>query len=263
MRAGKQKKPPPQRTGQKEKFPMTELTGAPTGRNGGDFEKFKEQWHLQIAADKSLPAGALRVASAIASHMNRRKNGLAWPGFNRLAKLTRLSRRTIIRATKALEQAGHMTITRRKMGTENSPNEYRPVLKESVQNDTTLVSRMTPPSVTHDTTPSVTGDTLTSELEPLSEPLNEPLPYKASTAPERNIQIKRVAEEERKIENGEDGDSLNPIDQPSHRVFPTPGFVPRASATSTTTPTHLTYQEAQALGLGPPAPRFKKNPARW
>jgi hypothetical protein len=59
-------------------------------------------------------------------------------------------------------------------------------------------------------------------------------------------------------------DNLNPLAQPNLTASQTSGFVPRgASATSTTTPTHFTYEEAQALGLGPPAPRFQKIRARW
>jgi hypothetical protein len=57
----------------------------------------------QIAADKTLPAGALRVGLAICWHMNRKRAGLAWPGYGRLQKLLGVDRRTVIRGAKALE----------------------------------------------------------------------------------------------------------------------------------------------------------------
>jgi len=71
---------------------------------------------------------------------------------------------------------------------------------------------------------------------------------------------KRLSEEER--ETKIDRESPDTLAQPKSSDFPTSGFVPRA--TSTTTPTHFTYEEAQARGLGPPvAPRFEKPKTRW
>jgi hypothetical protein len=169
------------------------------------FEKFKEAWQLQVAADNSLPAGSLRVALAISSHMNRSKNGLAWPGYNRLQGMLGIGRRTVIRNVQRLEKAGHLTVERRRIGSRNAPNQYRPKLlkdasKSRAQDDTTLVSQLWHhPSVTGDTTlvSSVTPEPLN---EPLSEPLNEPLPDTGavSTAP-KDIQIKGVANEVRQI----------------------------------------------------------------
>jgi hypothetical protein len=138
--------------------------------------------------------------------MNRSKNGLAWPGYNRLQRMLGIGRRTVIRNVQRLERAGHLTVERRRIGSRNAPNQYRPELlkdasKSCAQNDTTLVSQLW-----HH--PSVTGDTtLVSRMtpeplnEPPSEPLNEPLSDTAALcAADRdnevgNTQIKRVADE--------------------------------------------------------------------
>ena len=76
----------------------------------GNFEKSKDLWLIQVFADKSLTNGTKNVAAMIGLHMNRGQHGLAYPGFGLLAKLTGLCRRTIIRAVKALERAGHVVI---------------------------------------------------------------------------------------------------------------------------------------------------------
>jgi hypothetical protein len=111
----------------------------------GQFERFKEMWQQQVVADTALTGSTVKVALALCWHMNRNQHGLAWPGRGRLAKLTGLSRSTVKRAIKALERAGHVTITRSRVGSKNSPNQYQPVLKEVVQNEPTLGSPMTPP----------------------------------------------------------------------------------------------------------------------
>lgn len=138
------------------------------------LEKLRGVWQLQIAADKKLPAGGLRVGIAISQHMSRKENGLAWPGYGRIQKLLGVSRRTVIRGAKQLEARAHLLIKRRRLGTKNAPNHYQPVLKQATKNDTTLVSALTPPS-------DRPGTTLVSRVtpeplkEPLSEPPNEPL----------------------------------------------------------------------------------------
>jgi len=191
------------------------------------FEKFKEAWQLQIAADNTLPAGALRVALAISSHMNRHKNGRAWPGYNRLQGMLGIGRRTVIRNVQRLEKAGHLTVERRRNGTRNAPNHYWPELKDAsksgTQNDTTLVSQLWHhPSVTGDTTivSRVTPEPLS---EPLSEPPNEPLSDTAAvgTAANGNTEVrttqgKRVAEEGRQATLTSSDNPSSPS-QRSHR----------------------------------------------
>ena len=170
------------------------------------FEAFKETWQLQIAADKSLPAGALRVALAISAHMNRKQNGLAWPGYKRLQRILGIGRSTVIRSVKRFEKAGHLSVKRQRNGSKNAPNEYQPKLKGSV---TAMTPPPHPPGVTDDITlmsqlrhpPSV----IAVKPEPLNEPPNEPLIKKergarhsgSPTLPDSNpiIQTKLVAEE--------------------------------------------------------------------
>jgi hypothetical protein len=165
----------------------------------GNFEKSKDLWLIQVFADKSLTNGTKNVAAMIGLHMNRGQHGLAYPGFGLLAKLTGLCRRTIIRAVKALERAGHVVITRSRRGSKNNPNEYQPVLKAPVQNVTTLVSPVSPPSDTDVTTPSDMGVTRTSEDNLRENLLDNLYPNRGAvgTAPRRDTQIKGVGEEVR------------------------------------------------------------------
>jgi DNA-binding MarR family transcriptional regulator len=168
------------------------------------FERFKEAWQLQVAADNSLPAGSLRVALAISSHMNRSKNGLAWPGYNRLQGMLGIDRSTVIRNVKRLEKAGHLTVERRLIGSRNAPNQYRPKLKDAskshAQDATTLVAQLCHHPSGTDATTLVAPVPPEPLNEPLSEPLNEPLQDTGavSTAP-KDIQIKGVADEVRQI----------------------------------------------------------------
>jgi hypothetical protein len=139
-----------------------------------NFQKRKEQWLLQIAADTSLTApGALRFAIGIGSHMNRKRGGEAWPGFGRLQQILGVSRSTIIRGAQALEEAGHLEITRGKVGKKNLPNHYQPILRRRTD-DTRVVSGVTLGSSNPD---ARLVATLTPEPlnEPQSEPLKEPL----------------------------------------------------------------------------------------
>src|SRR5262245_43759483 len=78
----------------------------------GAFERDKEQWHRQLIADRTLLQSDLRVGIAISWHMNRQQGGLAWPGIRKLAKLTGLSKPTVIGAINRLAPAGHVSIYR-------------------------------------------------------------------------------------------------------------------------------------------------------
>jgi hypothetical protein len=173
---------------------------ATTSTTKQSFEAFKEAWQLEVAANHDLSAGDLRVALAIAAHVNR-QSGVAWPGFGRLQRILRVGRSTVIRAVKRLERADHLSVKHHRNGTKNSPNEYQLKLKgsviamtpppphPSVKDDTTLVSQLRHP-------PSVTAMT----PEPLNEPLNEPPNKKEREARSNSnpiIQIEGVAEEDK------------------------------------------------------------------
>jgi hypothetical protein len=148
------------------------------------FEKFKEAWLLQVMADGGIPASAKSVATVIAAHMNRKRpRHDAFPGFARLTRLTAMSRRNVIRATKHLERAGHVEVRRAKAGKsgkKNNANVYFPIRKGCVSTASDpdchhVVTRLSPRSDMAVTTPSDTAVTLTSKSEPPSEPPSEPL----------------------------------------------------------------------------------------
>src|SRR5262249_26733537 len=140
----------------------------------------------------------LRVGLAIRWHINRDSRE-AFPGINTIAKKVGISRSTVLRAIKELEDGGDLRITRdakRARGTR--VNRYIPLLKASA-------AELTPPSVIAVTPPSTTAVTprgiiaVTPEplREPLTEPLREPLSYKASVstdADSRKTQGKRLGE---------------------------------------------------------------------
>ena len=165
------------------------------------FEKFREEWLRQIALDKELPAGALRLCIVISTYLNRYSRE-AWPGMARLAKETGLSRRWIADLTRLVEERGHWEVTRTKVGAKNIVNHYRPTLCTAVHQGSEVAT-------------SLGGSELATSPEPLSvEPLNEPLPNgRGCATPQgntevRTTQVKRVAEEERET-------TLTPSDNPS------------------------------------------------
>jgi DNA-binding MarR family transcriptional regulator len=153
------------------------------------FEKFKELWQRQIIADSRLPASALRIAIAISCHMSRTNGGEAWPGMAKLATLSAMSRRSVIRAVERLETAGHIEVRRSMEGKRHSLNHYVPILKSSSATpaDTDAeVSGLSPPSDRPVTSPSdkamshkplnITSE-VTSTLRPqltLRHPINKP-----------------------------------------------------------------------------------------
>lgn len=170
-------------------IPLNPAT-APSTRESSrmPFEKFKEFWQRQIVADSKLPASAMKIAIAISWHMSRTRGGEAWPGIATLATLTGMSARNVIRATKRLEAAGHLRVSRSMAGNKRGLNHYWPL----------LTSKM---SVGGDKALSVSSDKAVSH-KPLNEPLREPLSYTAPTDVgvihgDQNNQSKRVAEEER------------------------------------------------------------------
>jgi hypothetical protein len=101
------------------------------------------------------------------------------------------------------------------------------------------------------------------EGESLREGESESFNLSVNSCGQEETEIKRSADEV-KIEESKVGpDQPDPIAQPNLSASETSKFVPRASAASTTTPTHFTYAEAQALGLGPIRPRYEKARGRW
>jgi hypothetical protein len=140
----------------------------------GAFDKFKEGWLLALARnrDNDKPQTVTDHAIAIARHFNRGaflrgEKELAFPSIAKIAALTGLGRRTIIRNNAWLEARGFLAIRRRRAGLKNLANVYTPTMPVALGG----VTRGTTGSVTRGTTGSVTRGTLTSEAEPLTEPL--------------------------------------------------------------------------------------------
>jgi hypothetical protein len=92
------------------------------------LEVFRERWQRQLVADKKILLSDLKVALAIAWHINRDERR-AWPGTRTLQELTGLSRPTVISATMRLEKALHLEIYRSRSGNRRNANRYRPLLK--------------------------------------------------------------------------------------------------------------------------------------
>jgi hypothetical protein len=92
------------------------------------LERFREDWQRQLVADRKLFDSDLRVALAIGWHLNRDKKGWAWPGMRTLAKLTGLSKKTVVLATGRLEARGYLRIVRGRKGNRRLANQYLPTL---------------------------------------------------------------------------------------------------------------------------------------
>jgi hypothetical protein len=164
------------------------------------FEVFRERWLRQIALDKELPAGALRLCIVMSTFLNRHSRD-AWPGMARLAKETGLSRRWIVDLTQLVERRGHWRVTRTRVGPKNNLLNRYHLTCTTVHHPSEVAS-------------SLGGSEVATSPEPLSvEPLNEPLPNgRGCATPQgntevRTTQVKRVAEEEREA-------SLTPSDNP-------------------------------------------------
>ena len=92
------------------------------------LEPLREAWLRQIVGDRAISLSAIKVAVAISWHMNRQKNGLAWPGMSRLSKLTGLHQITVVRAVQWLEQQNHMQVMRTFTRAGRGNNRYMPTL---------------------------------------------------------------------------------------------------------------------------------------
>ena len=91
------------------------------------------------------------------------ENGICYPSRNKLAKEVGVGIKIIDRALKELEDKNLIKKTTRKKenSKENMSNLYQIMILGDVENDTTLVSEMTPPRDKNDTTPRDKTDTVT------------------------------------------------------------------------------------------------------
>jgi hypothetical protein len=94
------------------------------------FAKTKTDWAMQVAADKSLPATALRIA-LVWPHWLNSKTLLAWPAQATIAKMINCSPRTVRTALKQLETRNHLRCVTEKRGGRKT-NRYRIVLHDIV-----------------------------------------------------------------------------------------------------------------------------------
>jgi hypothetical protein len=136
------------------------------------FEKFKEIWQRQIMANPDLASGTKLIAWAISTHINRNSR-VAWPGMIRLTAMVAGSRSTTKRAIKDLEAGGHFKVMRsRSAANHNNTNRYELTLKRFGNGRVTGGAEMDPPR-------SVGGPRVGPPMDPkpLTEPLNQPLPY--------------------------------------------------------------------------------------
>jgi len=94
------------------------------------FAKTKMDWAIQVAADKSLTATALRIALAWPLWLNS-KTLLAWPAQATIAERINCSTRTVRAALKQLETCNHLRCMTEKRGGRLT-NRYRIVLQDIV-----------------------------------------------------------------------------------------------------------------------------------
>ena len=95
------------------------------------IERVREQWQRQLMADPDISFSCLKVAIAIGFHLNRNEGGWAWPGMQKIAAITHVHPRTVMRATAWLSDMGHMEVVRTRNGKRNLANRYRPILKRA------------------------------------------------------------------------------------------------------------------------------------
>ena len=105
---------------------ITPSSPSPATPEIGDFERPRTLHVAWKLSDRIAWAMALTVAPstklvavAIAQRAGA-SSGLAWPGMGTLATDTGLHRSSVIRAVKELEQGGHLTVTRFKVGKKNA-----------------------------------------------------------------------------------------------------------------------------------------------
>jgi hypothetical protein len=175
-------------------------------------EKLRDQWQRKLNLDSKMPYSAFKVAIAISWHINRNEGCTARPGINKLANLTGLNRRTVMRAVRWLEANGHHQVQRTRIGRRNMANRYAPLLTQAKsRHPETFRERSTngavPVSPPRGTAMSPPRGTAMSP-EPLTEPLTEPLSFinKAATdVAALNNSEARQEREERGIRESKQG----------------------------------------------------------
>ena len=104
--------------------------------------------------------------------MNRNKGGEAWPGIKTIAGIACIDRRTVMRAIKWLEAAGHLCVTRTRKGKRNLANRYLPLLSSVHSMPLRRGIAVSPPRG------------IAMSPEPYTEPLTEPhIPINISATP--------------------------------------------------------------------------------
>ena len=108
------------------KFAQTVPVAKPCKVQAANFARMKEEWQIQVAADRALPGTSLRIALAWQRWLGR-DTLLAWPAQSKLAELLHTSPRQIQTAMRALEESGHLRCESKFRGGRKS-NCYRIIL---------------------------------------------------------------------------------------------------------------------------------------
>ena len=88
---------------------------------------------MQLIWDTSLTTKAKIVCAALATHMNANHH-VAWPGMNRLAAMTGLSKRSVIRAVQEAEAAKWLAVEHPEKSADNkATNKYLPIFPPDVE----------------------------------------------------------------------------------------------------------------------------------
>ena len=162
-------------------------------RKGG-YERFKEDWIIQVAKDRKFRGSEVALATILIKHLNR-KDGYAFPPITHnekgLAVLAGMTARTVMRLTRHLEDAGHLFVFRKRVGNKNEVNKYFFVLPSmSLGSDNKChegsdkaVTRVVTPDVTRVVTTDVTQTSyLTSNSTPELTPDSTLTPRSAASA---------------------------------------------------------------------------------
>jgi hypothetical protein len=90
--------------------PKTDHAQAPLdGRRGFTAKIFR--WLAQVNADRELPPSAAKIAIALAAYFNhQREGGMAWPGFETLARDAGLSKSVVVSVLRLMAERGHLKI---------------------------------------------------------------------------------------------------------------------------------------------------------
>jgi DNA-binding MarR family transcriptional regulator len=180
----------------------------------GEFERFRETWSRQVLADKELDHRAARVASFLVWHLNR-ETRTCFPSLSTIAKGIRIDRADASKDIDELVARGHL---KKREYPRGRKNEYLPVLWEALEKRQQGVGK-SPTPVGESPTPvlesreSLSSNSkglsgVTSDIEPLTEPLNltSDIAHRGelATAPLTGA-LARPKSEERKKEESDEG----------------------------------------------------------